>query len=211
MGTQLPKRQQETVIPLNWCHNECDGVPNRRHLDWLLNCLFRHRSEKISKFRVTGLVRRNHRWPVDSPHKGPVTRKRFLFDDVIMVIMVKTNEQPLTETEMSSVSLIRSSQETLKASINVPSDDHGSHPDSLSASVLLTDGPQSNDVLYMPHYKPNWDKVSFIQKCVVQGTKISLSKRAFYWWCYMMIFIYDLAQDCRNCLCWRIGVTTVLR
>ena len=25
-----------------------------------------------------------HRWPVDSPNKGPVTRKRFLFDDVIM-------------------------------------------------------------------------------------------------------------------------------
>ena len=25
-----------------------------------------------------------HRWPVNSPHKGPVTRKTFLFDDVIM-------------------------------------------------------------------------------------------------------------------------------
>ena len=25
-----------------------------------------------------------HRWPVNSPHKGPVTRKRFPFDDVIM-------------------------------------------------------------------------------------------------------------------------------
>ena len=25
-----------------------------------------------------------HRWPVNSPHKGPVTRKRFSFDDVIM-------------------------------------------------------------------------------------------------------------------------------
>ena len=24
-----------------------------------------------------------HRWPVDSPHKGPVTRKMFPFDDVI--------------------------------------------------------------------------------------------------------------------------------
>ena len=26
-----------------------------------------------------------HRWPVDSPHKGPVTRKMFPFDDVIML------------------------------------------------------------------------------------------------------------------------------
>ena len=25
-----------------------------------------------------------HRWPVNSPHKGPVTRKMYLFDDVIM-------------------------------------------------------------------------------------------------------------------------------
>ena len=25
---------------------------------------------------------RNHRWPVDSSHKGPVTRKMFPFDDV---------------------------------------------------------------------------------------------------------------------------------
>ena len=30
------------------------------------------------------LVRGIHRWPVNSPHKGPVTRKIFPFDDVIM-------------------------------------------------------------------------------------------------------------------------------
>ena len=29
-------------------------------------------------------VRGIPRWPVNSPHKGPVTRKRFPFDDVIM-------------------------------------------------------------------------------------------------------------------------------
>ena len=31
-------------------------------------------------------VRGIHRWPVNSPHKGPVTRKMFPFDDVSMVI-----------------------------------------------------------------------------------------------------------------------------
>ena len=31
-------------------------------------------------------VRGIHRWPVNSPHKGPVTRKMFPFDDVIMSI-----------------------------------------------------------------------------------------------------------------------------
>ena len=30
-------------------------------------------------------VRGIHRWPVDSLHTGPVTRKMFLFDDVIVV------------------------------------------------------------------------------------------------------------------------------
>ena len=30
-------------------------------------------------------VRGIHRWPVNSPHKGPVTRKMFPFDDVIML------------------------------------------------------------------------------------------------------------------------------
>ena len=30
-------------------------------------------------------VRGIHRWPVNSPHKGPVTRKMFPFDDIIML------------------------------------------------------------------------------------------------------------------------------
>ena len=30
-----------------------------------------------------------HRWPVDSPHKGPITRKIFSFDDVIMFYKIK--------------------------------------------------------------------------------------------------------------------------
>ena len=32
-------------------------------------------------------VRGIHRWPVNSPHKGPVTRKMFPFDDVIMKVL----------------------------------------------------------------------------------------------------------------------------
>ena len=42
----------------------------------------RCRSKKTSKLRVTGLCEGNS--PVNSPHKGPVTRKIFPFDDVIM-------------------------------------------------------------------------------------------------------------------------------
>ena len=50
----------------------------------LLNRLFRRRSKKTSKRRVTGLCAGNSPGPVNSPHKWPVTRKMFPFDDVIM-------------------------------------------------------------------------------------------------------------------------------
>ena len=40
---------------LQWRHNERDGVSSHRHLDWLLNRLFRRRSKKTSKLGVTGL------------------------------------------------------------------------------------------------------------------------------------------------------------
>ena len=33
-------------------------------------------------------VRGIHRWPVNSPHKGPVTQKMFPFDDVFMTIVL---------------------------------------------------------------------------------------------------------------------------
>ena len=63
---------------LQWRHNGRDGVSNHQPHDCLLNRLFRRRSKKTSKLRVTGLcVRGIHRWPVNSPHKWPVTRKCF--------------------------------------------------------------------------------------------------------------------------------------
>ena len=40
---------------LHWRHNERDGVSNHQPHDCLLNCLFRRKSKKISKLRVTGL------------------------------------------------------------------------------------------------------------------------------------------------------------
>ena len=48
------------LLPLQWRHNERDGVPsNHRRLDCLLNRLFRRRSKKTSKLRVTGLCEEN--------------------------------------------------------------------------------------------------------------------------------------------------------
>ena len=60
------------------------GVSNHRHLDCLLNHLFRRRSKKTSKLCITGLWEGINRSSVDSPHKGPITRKMFPFDDVSM-------------------------------------------------------------------------------------------------------------------------------
>ena len=69
---------------LQWRHNEHDSVSNHQPYDCLLNRLFRRRSKKTSNLRVTGLCVGNSPGPVNSPHKGPVTRKMFPFDDVIM-------------------------------------------------------------------------------------------------------------------------------
>ena len=65
-------------------HNERDCVSNHRHLDHLLNRLFRRRSKTTSKLRATGLCEGN------SPVTGalPVQRisnvEKKSFDDVIM-------------------------------------------------------------------------------------------------------------------------------
>ena len=44
---------------LLWRHNECDGVSNHQPHDCLLRRLFRRRSKKTSKLRVTGLCAEN--------------------------------------------------------------------------------------------------------------------------------------------------------
>ena len=46
-------------LALQWRHNERDGVSNHQPHDCLLKCLFRHRSKKKSKPRVTGLCEMN--------------------------------------------------------------------------------------------------------------------------------------------------------
>ena len=64
---------------IRWRHNGRDSVSNHQPHDCLLKRLFRRRSKKTSKLRITGLCAGN------SPHKWSVTRKMFPFDDVIML------------------------------------------------------------------------------------------------------------------------------
>ena len=70
-------------ITLQWRHNGPDGVSNHQPYDCLLSRLFRRRSKKTSSASLA-FLRGIHWWPVNSPHEGPVTRKMFPFDDVIM-------------------------------------------------------------------------------------------------------------------------------
>ena len=78
---------KHNVLPWNQLqghHNEGDGVSNHRRPDCLLNCLLRRRSMKYQSSTSLAFLRGIHQWPVNSPHKGPVSRKMFPFDDVIM-------------------------------------------------------------------------------------------------------------------------------
>ena len=74
-----------TRVTLHWRHNGLDSVSHHQPRDCLLKRLFRRRSKKTSKLRVTGLCVGNSPGPVNSPHDGPVTRKMFPFDDVIKI------------------------------------------------------------------------------------------------------------------------------
>ena len=73
------------VNSLRWRHNWRDSASNHQPYDCLLNRLFRRR--KYQSAASLAFVRRIHRGPVNSPHKWPVTRKMFPFDDVIMTYL----------------------------------------------------------------------------------------------------------------------------
>ena len=74
-------------LSLQWRHNKLDGVPSHQSDDCLLNRLYRRRSKKHSSSASLAFVRGIHRWPVNSPYKGPVTWQMFPFDNVILVLL----------------------------------------------------------------------------------------------------------------------------
>ena len=73
------------IFPLQWRHYERAGVSNHQLHDCLLNRLFKRRSENTSKLHVTGICAENSPVTGEFPRKGPVSRKMFPFDDVIMI------------------------------------------------------------------------------------------------------------------------------
>ena len=71
-------------ITLQWRHNERDGVSNFQPHVCLLTVYSGAHQRKHRSSSSLASVWRNHRWPVNSPHKWPVTRKMFPFDDAIV-------------------------------------------------------------------------------------------------------------------------------
>ena len=69
----LPDNHRPKVILLQWSHNESDGVYSGADQR-------KHQSSASLAF-----VRGIHRSPVNSPHKRPVRRNMFPFDDVIIL------------------------------------------------------------------------------------------------------------------------------
>ena len=69
---------------LQWCHNEQGGGSNHRRFDCLLNRFSDTDQGKHKSSASLAFVRGIRRWPEDAPHKGPVSRKMFSFDDVIL-------------------------------------------------------------------------------------------------------------------------------
>ena len=72
------------VRTLQWRHNGDDSVSNHQPHDCLLNRLFRCRSKKTSKLRVTGLCAGNSPVTGEFPTQMASNAEMFPFDDVIM-------------------------------------------------------------------------------------------------------------------------------
>ena len=72
------------IKPLKWCHNERDGVSiTGVSIAYSTVCSGANQRKHQSSASLA-FARGIHLWPVNSPHKGPATRKMFPFDDVIM-------------------------------------------------------------------------------------------------------------------------------
>ena len=75
-------------------------VSNHRLFDYLFNSLCGPTSKKHQSLHYWPFVRGIHRWPVNSPRKGPVTRKNLLFDDVIMSLHHYVTVEHFTRTKL---------------------------------------------------------------------------------------------------------------
>ena len=99
------RRMTSNINPLQWRHNGRGSVSNHQPHDCLLNRFSGAGQRKHQSSASLAFVRGIHRWPVNSPHKGPVTRKIYPFDDVIMLFVassVTENEKTIKNLKATS-------------------------------------------------------------------------------------------------------------
>ena len=72
------------TVSLRWRHNGSNGVSNHQPHDCLLSRLFRRRSKKTSKLRVTGLCEGNAPVTSEFPAQRASHAENVSFDDVII-------------------------------------------------------------------------------------------------------------------------------
>ena len=98
-----PKRNWVTYMGqvLRWRHNGRDGVTS---LTIVYSTVYTSAAPRKHESSASlAFVRGIHRWPVNSPHKGPVTRKMSPIDDVIMTKL----EIPLQTILVGNVNIIQ--------------------------------------------------------------------------------------------------------
>ena len=99
-------------IAWRWRHNGPDSVSNDQHHDCLLNRLFRRRSKKTSKLRVTGLCVGN------SPGTGEFSAQMAIYAENVSISwrhhgfrtskwLHNNQKLPTTETKFSSLSALK--------------------------------------------------------------------------------------------------------
>ena len=73
---------------LHWRHNGRNGISNHQAHDCLLKCLFRRRSKKTSKLRITGLCLGNTPVTGEFPTQRPSNAENvFIWHDTFMSIL----------------------------------------------------------------------------------------------------------------------------
>ena len=80
------ERMQQAMYSLQWRYNGRDGVSNHQPDDCILNRLFRRRSKKASKFRVTGLCAGNSPVTGEFPARRSSNGEMLPFGGVIMLV-----------------------------------------------------------------------------------------------------------------------------
>ena len=86
------------VGPLQWHHNEHDGISNHQPHDCLLNHLFRRRSKKIPKLHITGLCAGN------SPVTGELPTQRASYAENVSIYVIMLSWMDYCRISMRAIS-----------------------------------------------------------------------------------------------------------